>query len=63
MESGKQAWNSKIFLFKSGTAFRISLEKEPNILKQNAVENKHLITEKERTLALYNEEKIREEVL
>ena len=50
-------------MFKSGTALRISLEKELNIPKQNAVENKHLITEKERILALYNEAKIWEEVL
>ena len=50
-------------LFKSGTAFCTSLEKELNILKQNAVENKNLLSEKERTLALYNEEKIWGEVL
>ena len=40
-------------LFKSGTTFHIILEKELNFLKQNAVENKLSISEKEHTLALY----------
>ena len=52
------------YLFKAGTTFRISLEKEINILKQAPVEkNRNQINLKERALALHNEETIRNEVL
>ena len=51
------------YLFKSGTAFRISLEKEINILKQAPVENRNQINLKEHALALHNEETIRNEVI
>ena len=51
------------YLFKAGTAFWISLEKEINILKQAPVENRNQINLKERALALPNEETICNKVL